>query len=44
MWNGASIKVAGVASGTYQYRITSGRGYTEMNVIKQLKERPDETV
>jgi hypothetical protein len=29
VWNGTNLTGAGVASGIYLYRITSGSGYTE---------------
>ena len=37
IWNGTNITGAGVASGIYLYRITSGSGYTESKRMSLLK-------
>ena len=37
VWNGTNITGAGVASGIYLYRITSGSGYTETKRMTLLK-------
>ena len=37
VWNGTNITGAGVSSGIYLYRITSGSGYTETKRMTLLK-------
>jgi hypothetical protein len=37
VWNGTNITGAGVSSGIYLYRITSGSGYTETKWMTLLK-------
>ncbi|MEE2709045.1 MAG: hypothetical protein VYA69_05575 [Gemmatimonadota bacterium] len=37
IWNGTNIAGAGVSSGIYLYRITSGSGYTETKWMTLLK-------
>ena len=37
VWNGTNIRGAGVSSGIYLYRITSGSGYTETKRMTLLK-------
>jgi hypothetical protein len=37
VWNGTNITAAGVASGIYLYRITSGSGYTDTKRMTLLK-------
>jgi len=37
VWHGTNIRAAGVASGIFLYRITSGSGYTETKRMTLLK-------
>jgi hypothetical protein len=37
VWNSTNIRGAGVASGIYLYRITSGSGYMETKRMTLLK-------